>query len=259
MENVTLERSGEYNAILSLNRPQALHALSKDLLHQLNDKLNEIKRDRSIRVVILTATGEKAFCVGADLKERKGIPEDQVIHAVELIRETISNLEALPQPVIGVLNGVAFGGGLEMALACDLRIAEENIKLGLTETALAIIPGAGGTQRLTRLIGLSKAKELIFTARRINAHEAKELGLIDYVVPRSELFIKANELAEEMVKNGPIALVQAKKAMNEGYNLPLQVGLQIELAAYSALIPTQDRLEGLKAFEEKRNPNYIGR
>jgi len=259
MNTVSIERVGESIAILKLDRPKALNALSTELLQELNEFVNEIKKDSSIRVVILTSAGEKAFCVGADLKERKQMPEEQVIHAVQLIGQTVSNLEALPQPVIAAMNGVAFGGGLELALACDIRLAANDISLGLTETALAIIPGAGGTQRLSRLIGISKAKELIYTARRITAETAMELGVVDYVVKREELIASAIDLANEMAKNGPLALVQAKKAINQGIEVPLQSGLQIELLAYSALIPTSDRLEGLKAFEEKRSPNYKGK
>jgi len=258
MAHIEIERSGEFVAILKLNRPQALNAMSTEMLNELNQCIDEIKKDSSIRVVILTASGEKAFCVGADLKERKQMPENQVIHAVQNIGKTVANLEALPQPVIAAMNGVAFGGGLELALACDIRFAANDISLGLTETALAIIPGAGGTQRLSRLIGISKAKELIYTARRISANDAKELGIVDHVVEREELLTSAINLANEMSKNGPLALVQAKKAINQGVEVPLQSGLQIELLAYSALIPTNDRLEGLKAFEEKRPPNYQG-
>jgi methylglutaconyl-CoA hydratase len=258
MSLIELERHEEHIAILKLNRPTALNTLSTELLQQLNIYLNDIKQDSSIRVVILTASGEKAFCVGADLKERTQMPEHQVLHAVQFIGQTVSNLEALPQPVIAAMNGAAFGGGLELALACDLRFAAKNISMGLTETSLAIIPGAGGTQRLSRLIGISKAKELIYTARRIKADVAKEWGIVDYVVDFDDLLPAATMLAEEMSKNGPLALIQAKKAINQGIEVPLQTGLHIESLAYSALIPTRDRVEGLKAFEEKRSPCYQG-
>jgi methylglutaconyl-CoA hydratase len=250
---------GDNIAVLTLNRPQVLNALSNDLLKELNFYLDEIKHDATIRVVILTASGDKAFSVGADLKERKQVPEDQVLSSVQFIGQTISNVEALPQPVIAAMNGVAFGGGLELALACDIRIASEEISVGLTETSLAIIPGAGGTQRLSRLIGVSKAKELIYTARRINAETAQELGIVDHVVAKENVLNAAIDLANEMEKNGPLALIQAKKAINQGIEVPLQSGLQIELLAYSTLISTKDRLEGLQAFAEKRSPRYQGR
>ncbi|MFP3919773.1 enoyl-CoA hydratase [Lysinibacillus telephonicus] len=259
MEHVWMQKHSDHIAILTLNRPQALNALSTDLLKEVNFYLDEIKRDSEIRVVILTAVGDKAFCVGADLKERRLVPEDQVLHSVQFIGQTISNVEALPQPVIAAMNGVAFGGGLELALACDIRVASEQISVGLTETSLAIIPGAGGTQRLTRLIGISKAKELIYTARRINAETAKELGILDHVVAKENLLNTAIDLAREIAKNGPLALIQAKKAINQGIEVPLQTGLQIELLAYNALIPTKDRIEGLQAFTEKRSPRYQGK
>ncbi len=147
-------------------RAEAANALSIQMLHEINEALETIQYDRSIRVVIVTGDGEKAFCAGADLKERNGMSEEQVRKTVALIGKTISQFETLAQPVIAAINGVAFGGGLELALACDIRIASSNVKLGLTETALGIIPGAGGTQRLPRLIGVGKAKELIYTARR---------------------------------------------------------------------------------------------
>jgi len=158
-----------------------------------------------------------------------------------------------------VLNGVAFGGGLELALACDLRVAAAHVKLGLTETSLGIIPGAGGTQRLPRLIGLGKAKELIYTARRLNAEEAKNYGIVEYVHETHEVMERAQQLALEIAKNAPLSLVQAKVAMNQGVEVDLATGLKIESLAYSALIPTEDRLEGLLAFQEKRAPQYSGK
>jgi len=258
MSLIECKRHGEFIAIVKLNRPEALHALSTEMLIELNQCFNDIKNDSSIRVVILTADGDKSFCVGADLKERKQMPENKVLQTVRFIGQTVSSLEDLPHPVIAAINGVAFGGGLELALACDIRVAREKTSMGLTETSLAIIPGAGGTQRLSRLIGISKAKELIYTARRFSSEEAQELGIVDYVVNQEEVLAKAVQLAEEMAKNGPLALVQAKRAINQGIDVPLSTGLQIEFLAYSALIPTKDRLEGLKAFEEKRAPNYKG-
>jgi methylglutaconyl-CoA hydratase len=167
-------------------------------------------------------------------------------------------VEALPQPVIAALQGGAFGGGLELALACDIRIGALEAKLGLTETSLAIIPGAGGTQRLPRLVGIGKAKELIFTAKLLSAVEAVSIGLIEYAVPRENVMEKALELAGFMVKNAPLALVQAKVAINKGVETDLSTGLKIEELAYNALIPTEDRLEGLRAFAEKRPPQYKG-
>jgi enoyl-CoA hydratase/carnithine racemase len=182
----------------------------------------------------------------------------QVRKTVTLIRDTINSLELLPQPVIAAVNGVAFGGGTELALACDIRIASETAKLGLTETSLGIIPGAGGTQRLARLVGKGRAKELIFTARRIEANEALEIGLVEYTVPVASLMDKALEIAGQIVRNGPIAVAQAKFAIDKGYDVDINTGLAIEQNAYEVTMPTKDRLEGLQAFKEKRAPIYRG-
>ncbi|MFC4181898.1 enoyl-CoA hydratase [Saccharococcus thermophilus] len=245
-------------AIITLNRPESANALSTELLYELSHLLYDLAFRRDVRVVIFTGAGEKVFCAGADLKERAGMNETEVRKTVTLIRETINQVEQLPQPVICALNGSAFGGGLELALACDIRVAADTAQLGLTETSLGIIPGAGGTQRLPRLIGKGKAKELIFTAKRITAKEAEQIGLVEYVVPREQLMEKAMEIAEQIVVNAPIAVMQAKIAINRGLDVDLATGLRIEQMAYDITIPTKDRLEGLQAFKEKRKPVYKG-
>lgn len=257
-KTILVDKRTDGIAIVTLNRPEAANAFSRQMLYDFQDALSDLKSDANVRVVILTGSGEKAFCAGADLKERRGMTNSEVKQAVRLIGKTINEVENLPQPVIAAINGVAFGGGLELALACDLRVGALEAKLGLTETSLAIIPGAGGTQRLPRLIGLGKAKELIFTAKRLTAEEAVKVGILEYVCPLSELLKQALELASSMVKNGPLALVQAKIAINRGMEVDLATGLKIEELAYDALIPTEDRLEGLKAFAEKRAPLYKG-
>lgn len=257
-KTIQLEKRNDGIAIVTLNRPEAANAFSKQMLYDLQATMDNLKNDTNVRTVILTGSGEKAFSAGADLKERKGMTDTEAKQTVRLIGATIKAVEELPQPVIAALNGVAFGGGLELALACDLRVGAMEAKLGLTETSLAIIPGAGGTQRLPRLIGLGKAKELIFTAKRITAKEALAIGLLEYAVPRSDLLEKALEFAESIVKNGPLALIQAKIAINKGIEVDLSSGLKIEELAYDALIPTEDRQEGLRAFAEKRPPTYKG-
>lgn len=256
---VQLHKNEQGIGIVTLSRTDAANALSIQLLNDLQSVLNEVKTDRNIRVAVITGAGEKAFCAGADLKERRGMNEQQVRETVALIRSTINAVEALPQPVIAAINGVAFGGGLELALACDVRIAAEHAQMGLTETSWAIIPGAGGTQRLPRLISVGRAKELIYTARRITAEEAYQYGIVEHVVPYEELMNKALSLAEEMAVNAPLSLIQAKAAINKGIEVDLHSGLKIEELAYNALIPTEDRLEGLRAFAEKRPPQYKGR
>lgn len=246
-------------AVVTLNRSHAANSLSADMLYELQDTAQKIESDPNIRCVILTGSGEKAFCAGADLKERRGMDHSQVRRSVSLIQSVVSRIEALPQPVIAALNGTALGGGLELALACDIRIAINDVRLGLPETSLAIIPGAGGTQRLPRLIGQGKAKELIYTGRRISAQEAKEIGLIEYVTGSADLLSKAEQLAGFIAANGPIAVRQAKFAINKGLETDLNTGLSIEQKAYEITIPTKDRTEGLQAFQEKRRANYEGK
>ncbi|WP_121613151.1 enoyl-CoA hydratase [Mesobacillus foraminis] len=258
-KNVLIEKMSSGVAIITLNRPEAANALSKKLLFEFHGILQELKNDGDIRAVILTGAGEKAFCAGADLKERKEMSENEARRTVRLIAGTVNELASLPQPVIAALNGAAFGGGMELALACDLRIGSLNAQMGLTETSLGIIPGAGGTQRLPRLIGPGKAKELIFTAKRLNAWEAESIGLLEYAVPANQLQETALKWAADIAKNAPLALIQSKVAINKGLEVDLETGLKIEELAYSALIPSQDRLEGLKAFAEKRPPVFKGR
>ncbi|MGP3609802.1 enoyl-CoA hydratase [Anoxybacillus sp. PDR2] len=258
MEPSILYEAANGVGMLTLHRPQAANALSTAMLNELKQKLEQLKFDRSIRCVIVTGSGKKAFCAGADLKERASMTETEVRKTVALIRDTINEVEQLPTPTICAMNGVAFGGGLELALACDIRIASDHAQLGLTETSLGIIPGAGGTQRLPRLIGKGKAKELIFTAKRLTAAEAAQLGIVEYVVPDEQLMEKANELAEQIIQNAPIAVSQAKIAINRGLEVDLYTGLKLEQMAYEMTIPTKDRLEGLQAFKEKRKPVYKG-
>lgn len=245
--------------ILTLSCTSAANALSLQMLDELNELLDDIEKDASIQIVIVTGEGDRAFCAGADLKERKGMNLDEVRQTVAYIGQTIHRFEQLGKPVIAAINGVAFGGGLELALACDLRIASNKAKLGLTETSLGIIPGAGGTQRLPRLIGIGRAKELIYTAKPITALEAKQYGIVEYVVEENELMNQAKKIANEMVKNAPLALTQAKQAINLGMQTDLTTGLKIENLAYQNLLTSEDRLEGLLAFEEKRLPKYKGK
>jgi enoyl-CoA hydratase/carnithine racemase len=225
-----------------------------------------IAQDKDTRVVVITGAGTKVFCAGADLTERKGMTEGQVIDYLNLIQRTMLSIETLPQPVIAALNGSAFGGGTELALACDLRIMAEESVLRLTEVRLGIIPGAGGTQRLTRLIGKSRAKEIILTARPVGAREAQEIGLVHKLVTsvqpgepeHSELFNQVRLWAREIAQAAPLALKSAKFAIDQGYDRDLAAGLALETKAYLQLLNTKDRLEGLAAFAEKRDPVYIG-
>jgi len=229
------------------------------MLRELELAVDDVHSSEDLRVLIITGAGERAFCAGADLKERLTMSEDEVRSFLSTIRRLFAKIEELPLPVIAAINGVSLGGGTELALACDLRVASTSASMGLTETRLAIIPGAGGTQRLPRLVGTARAKELIFTGRKLTAQEGLSIGLVNRIVASDELMDGCLELVVDISKGGPIALAQAKFAINKGQDVELQTGLAIEASAYEACIPTEDRIEGLKAFKEKRKPVYKGR
>ncbi|WP_158737597.1 enoyl-CoA hydratase [Alteribacillus sp. YIM 98480] len=256
---IRVDNSHEGITVISLNRPSAANALSTSLLDELQKTLKNLAYDTACRVLIIRGEGEKIFCAGADLKERAGMDHIEVRKTVSFIKETINQIENFPKAVIAAMNGSALGGGLELALACDLRIASATGKYGLPETSLAIIPGGGGTQLLPRLIGKAKAKELIYTARKISGIEAADLGIAQYAVDSEQVLHKAVELALEITKNGPVAVSAAKTAINGGINTDLTTGLVIEEKSYEATITTEDRLEGLRAFKEKRKPVYSGK
>ncbi|MBS1784749.1 MAG: enoyl-CoA hydratase/isomerase family protein [Acidobacteria bacterium] len=261
MAELRVERlagSDEGIVLLGLDRPAAKNALGRQLMEEFRAALEGLKLERSARVVVLHSLVPGVFCAGADLKERAGMTQPEVERFVKGLRAAFTDLEDLPLPTIAAIEGAALGGGLELALACDLRVAGVEARLGLPETGLAIIPGAGGTQRLPRLIGRSKAKELIFTGRRLNGEEAAEAGVVDHAVPAGQALDRAMDLAREILPNGPIALKAAKAAINGGMDLDRDSGLALERACYAQVIPTKDRLEGLAAFREKRKPAYRG-
>ncbi|MEJ2156009.1 MAG: enoyl-CoA hydratase-related protein [Desulfobacteraceae bacterium] len=246
-------------AILTLNRPEARNAISRRLVDDLGSVLEAVDATSEARTLIITGAGGKAFCAGADLKERAGMSPEEVTAFLATLNRRFTDIENFRLPVIAAVNGAAFGGGLEMAMAADIRLAAESAVMGLTETRLAIIPGGGGTQRLPRLVGMAKAKELILTGHRIDSREALKIGLVNRICPLEDLLDRSRELASEIGEGGPIALEQAKIAINKGMATDLQSGLAIESEAYARCIPTEDRLEGLKAFREKRKPVYKGR
>jgi enoyl-CoA hydratase/carnithine racemase len=246
--------------VLTINRPKALNCFDMPLLKVFEQAVEEISFDRQVKVVIVTGSteGKTAFSTGADLKERAGMTPDQVRLYIQTIRNLFTAVEELPKPVIAAVNGYAFGGGLELALACDIRLASKTAVVGLTETGLGVIPGAGGTQRLPRVVGVARAKEMIFRARRISAEEGVRYGLFLEAVDPKKLMDRALEIGCEIAANGPVALAQAKYAINKGAEVSLPVGLAIESNAYAVTIPTKDRIEGLTAFREKRKPIYTG-
>ena len=245
--------------ILTMNRPEVMNCLNFDLLYAMRDTIDSLQYRTDIRTVIITGKGDKSFCAGADLKERAGLTPDEVKKFILTIRNLLTSLQNLPMPVISAVNGVALGGGTEVALASDIRIASQTASMGLTETRLAIIPGGGGTQRLPRIIGVAKAKELIFTGRRVNAEEALEIGLVNKVTSPETLLIEGLKMADMIAETGPIAVEMAKYAIDKGIETDLATGLAIESNAYRVTIPTEDRVEGLTAFREKRKPRYKGR
>ena len=240
---------------VGLNRPK-VNALNGELLGELGTICDMLKEDRSARVLVLRSELEH-FCAGADLKERQGMSEEDVKKFVKtVIGGTIHRIGDIGIPTIAAVNGIAYGGGCELALACDFRIFSDDAKVSLKETSLGIIPGAGGTQRLPRLIGYSNALLWILTARVFSAQESLQHGVCNLVVPAGELHNEANKLAQEINANAPIAVRLAKKAVRAGLDVTLKEGLDIENECYNDTIPTRDRLEALKAFNEKRKPKW---
>jgi len=256
---VSVAREGAL-AIWTIDRPDRMNALSRATVRKLGELAREADGDASIRAVILTGAGERAFCAGADLKERKGMNEEDVRDFLGLYRSAFDAIDKLSKPVVAAINGVAFGGGLELALACDLRVMSATAKVGLTEVSLAIIPGAGGTQRLTRIVGEAKAKELILLARRLEAPEALALGIVSRVAGEGEGALEcAKALAAPFETAAPIAVAAALEAIDGASDLSLDAGLLHERRCYERTLASQDRLEALAAFREKRPPKYEGR
>ncbi|MDJ0829366.1 MAG: enoyl-CoA hydratase-related protein [Desulfobacterales bacterium] len=246
-------------ATLTLNRQKVMNSLNFPLLHALRGEIDALRFRSDVRVIIITGAGEKAFCAGADLKERATLEPVQVKEYIYTIRALFTAIEQLSKPVIAAVNGVALGGGTELALASDIRIASHNATMGLTETRLAIIPGAGGTQRLPRLVGRGKAKELIFTGARVGAAEALRIGLVNKICEPDQLLPTCFEMAALICEMGPVAIEQAKYAINFGIETDIHTGLALESSSYWVTIPTEDRLEGIAAFREKRKPQYKGK
>jgi enoyl-CoA hydratase/carnithine racemase len=247
-------------AIVTLARPEAANALSLSLLTGLRAAFSEITRtDPAPAAVVITGAGDKAFCAGADLKERLTFTIEGTRSFLDQLGGLLDAIAAFPRPVIAALNGVALGGGLELALACDFRVAASGVMLGLPEVRLGIIPGAGGTQRLARLVGPAIAKELILTGRRVDADQARALGLVNVVVPRESLLDAALGLVGEIADGAPLAVTEAKRAIDDGLSLPLAQGLAVERAAYEICLGSQDRNEGLQAFADKRKPVWRGK
>ncbi|MBP7147800.1 MAG: enoyl-CoA hydratase/isomerase family protein [Acidobacteria bacterium] len=255
---IAVEHPAERVARIVLDNPP-VNALGRALVGELGEAVRTVGADRDVSCVLLAARG-RAFCAGADLKERERLSDGEAQAAVRAIGEAASALAAVPVPVIAVIQGAALGGGFELALACDMRLAAAGAKVGLPECSLAIIPGAGGTQRLARLVGPARAKLWIFSARVAPAEQAREAGLVDEVVEPDRLEARSLELAGEIARCGPLALRAAKRAIDAGLEAPrLAEALEVERAAYATIVPTEDRREALRAFREKRPPRFGGR
>ena len=237
---------------ITINRPEALNALSSQVLADLNEVLDQVEKSEDIRVVIVTGSGEKAFVAGADIKEMDLMSPIQAFEYMTFANNTFTRLSDLRQPTIAVLNGYALGGGMELALSTDIRIGYEKTVVGFPEVGLGIIPGFAGTQRMSRLIGTSRTKELIFTARTVKGQEAYELGILNKLVSVEELLSSAEELAAAMIKNAPLAVEKAKHVIQVGSELPLKNAIRLETEAEALLFSTEDKVEGMRAFVEKR-------
>ena len=237
---------------ITINRPEALNALSSQVLADLNEVLDQVEKSEEIRVVIVTGAGEQAFVAGADIKEMDLMSPIQAFEYMTFANDTFTRLSDLRQPTIAVINGYALGGGMELALSTDIRIGFEKTVVGFPEVGLGIIPGFAGTQRMSRLIGTSRAKELIFTARTVKGQEAYDLGILNKLVPAEELLSSAEELAAAIMKNAPLAVEKAKHVIQVGAELPLKNAIRLETEAEALLFSTEDKLEGMRAFVEKR-------
>ncbi len=248
-------------ARLTLNRPQAMNAINQRLKDELGAALDAVEADDAARVLLITGAGDKAFCAGADLKERAGSQPTpaEFVFRQRATHRLFDRIETIARPVIAAINGVAFGGGAEIALAADLRLMSDSARIGLTEVSLGVIPAGGGTQRLPRLVGAARAKELIFTAARLSAAEAAAIGLVNRVVPAASLADEALALARRIAAQPPLAVRLAKQAIDQGLQTDIRSAMAFELYAAAILYDTEDRKEGMRAFVEKRPPVFHGR
>jgi enoyl-CoA hydratase/carnithine racemase len=258
MSFVDRARSGHVG-VIPLNRPEAMNAISGQVADELAGAFLQTAADPDVWVIVLAAVGDRAFSVGADLKERNRLDERGWLANRVLIRAMFDSIRAVPQPTIASVFGYALGGGFELALSCDLIVAAEDTVFGLPEVTVGIVPGGGGTQLLARRLGPARAKELIFTGKRIQAETAHDLGLVTAVVQRTSLEPETLQLAEDICRSSPVAVREAKRAIDRGIEVPMEHGIEIEDQAWRKAVSSEDRWEGVAAFNEKREPSWKGR
>ncbi|MFF8655059.1 enoyl-CoA hydratase/isomerase family protein [Streptomyces huasconensis] len=256
-EYVVVRRHGHV-AELVLDRPKAMNAVSSEMARSVAAACAALSEDRAARVVVVTSTHDRAFCVGADLKERNSLSDAELLRQRPTSRACYTGVLELPMPTIAAVRGFALGGGFELALSCDVIVADPTAVVGLPEVSVGVIPGGGGTQLLPRRVGAARAAELIFSARRVEAAEARELGLVDLLVAEGEARTEALALGARMAANSPVGLRAAKRALRLGHGLDLRAGLEVEDAAWRAVAFSGDRAEGVAAFNEKRKPEWPG-
>ncbi len=257
-ETISYQQEG-FIGFLTIERPQSLNALNSQVLRELTTLCDELKTKKDIRALIITGAGEKAFVAGADIKEMTNMSAQEAKDFARKGQATFNSIEALPFAVIAAVNGFALGGGCELALACDIILASEKAKFGLPEVTLGLLPSFGGTQRLARSVGLFKAREMIFSGEFYSASECLKVGLVNQVIPPDQLAKAARTLAETITKRGPMAIANAKRAVNTGFDRLLSEGLAQEAELFGELFSTQDQKEGTSAFVEKRTPHFKGK
>ncbi len=258
-ETLGLERIDDDLLLVRLNRPQAANAMNTRMGEELLDLFERFQLETDgVRAIVVTGAGEKAFCAGGDLKERNGMTDAQWLRQHAMFERMLRAVVACPLPLIGAINGAAFGGGCELAVALDFTYAAESARFALTEVTLGIMPGAGGTQNLPRALGERRAKEIILTGLPFTAQEACDWGLVNRVLPQADLLEATLATARRIAGNAPIAVRQAKQSIHRGLQMSLADGLAFEIECYNRMVATQDRHEGVRAFNEKRKPRFRG-
>lgn len=246
-------------AVITLNRPKVLNALNRELTRELHHAVEQAEQDQEVRVLMITGAGEKAFAAGFDITEFQKLTPLEALHLSHEVQAVYNWIERLKKPVIAAVNGYALGAGLELVLSCDLVFASDRARFGQPEVNLGILPGGGGTQRLSRLIGKHRAKELIYLGEMIDAKEAYRIGLANKVFPAAELMAEARKFAEKVMAKGAVTLELVKAVIEEGYDIELESALALEAKAFALCFATEDKMEGINAFLEKRQPHFKGR